>query len=570
MKPPGRGRTRLLAPELKYGAATTPAVRPAPTLALTAALLLAAAPLAAAPTAADGPRVVAVAPNPATDGDAGEHVVVHPAGAENLTLADGETSVPVPATDVPVALASDPAAARNLTDHRVVAASGLALANDGERLRLRRGNRTLDAVVYGTAPEAERYVNGSWRPRGLDPRSIRRHGAANVTAFALPDAPAVPFETLRGAEERILLAGYTLSSPRVVDVLVAASRRGVEVRVLLEGGPVGGVTRRQTAALDRLTRAGVAVRLVGGVRSRFAYHHPKYAVVDNRALVLTENWTPGGVEGRDNRGWGVRVDDPAVAADLAGLFRGDASARDARPWRAVRADVDARARPAAEGSYQSRLAARALRPERVSVLTAPGNAGTAVVSLVDDADRRVDLIGPSADPDGRVFRALVRAARRGVEVRVLLGSAWYNEAENRAVVERLNALAERGSLPLTARLAEPRGRYGSVHAKGLVVDDTAVVGSLNWNDHAASENREVALALHGEAVAGYYRRVFEADWRGGGSQVPAALVVAALLAAALAVVVLRRRVSWRDGDSDRSTDERWPLAEDREREWRRD
>lgn len=122
MKPPGRGRTRFLAPELNYGAATTPAVRPAPTLALTAALLLAAAPLAAAPAAADSPHVVAVVPNPATDGDAGEHVVIHPAGAGNLTLADGETSVPVPATDAPVALASDPAAARTLTDHRVVAA----------------------------------------------------------------------------------------------------------------------------------------------------------------------------------------------------------------------------------------------------------------------------------------------------------------------------------------------------------------------------------------------------------------------------------------------------------------
>lgn len=545
-------------------------MRPVTSLVLTAALLLAATPLASAPAAADGPRVVVVAPNPATDGDAGEHVVVHPDGAANLTLTDGETSVSVPAANAPVALAADSVAARNLTDHRVVAAPGLALANGGERVRLRRENRTLDTVEYGSAPEAERYVNGSWRPRGLDPRPVRRHGAANVTAFALPDAPAVPLDTLRGAEERLLLAGYTLSSPRVVDALVAASRRGVRVRVLLDGGPVGGVTRRQAAALDRLTRAGVTVRLVGGSRSRFAYHHPKYAVVDDRALVMTENWTPGGVGGRDNRGWGVRVDDSAVAADLADLFQADAGARDARPWRAVRANTDTHARPAAEGSYQSRLDARPFRPERVSVLTAPGNAGRAVVSLVDDAERRVDLIGPSADPEGRVLRALVRAARRGVEVRVLLGSAWYTEAENRAVVERLNAIAERADLPLTARLAEPRGRYGSVHAKGLVVDDTAVVGSLNWNDHAATENREVTLALHGEAVAAYYRRVFEADWRGGGSQIPAALVVAALLAAALALVVLRRRVSWRDGSREESTDDRWPLAEDREREWRRD
>jgi phosphatidylserine/phosphatidylglycerophosphate/cardiolipin synthase-like enzyme len=534
-----------------------------------ATLALVAVSLLAPPVAADDPRVVAVAPNPATDGDAGEHVVVDPAGAANLTLGDGETTVAVPATDDPVALAADPAAARNLTDRRVVAAPGLALANGGERLRLRRGNRTLDTLAYDTAPEAERYANGTWRPRGLHPRPVRRHGPANVTAFALPDSPGLVLDTLRSAEERLLLAGYTLSSPRVVDALVAASRRGVRVRVLVEGGPVGGVARREAAALDRLTRAGVDVRLVGGPQARVVYHHPKYAVVDDRALVLTENWTPGGVGGRDNRGWGVRVADPAVASDLAGLFASDAGARDARPWRAVRANVSTRAKPPAEGSYPARLDPRSLRPARVSVLTAPGNAGGAVVSLVDGAKRRVDLIGPSADPDGRVVRALVRAARRGVEVRVLLGSAWYVEDENRATVERLNAVAEREGLPLTARLAEPRGRYGTVHAKGVVADDTAVVGSLNWNDHAASENREVVLALHGEAVAAYYRRAFEADWRGGGFEVPAVLVVAALLAAGLTLVVLRRRVSW--GTRDRSSDERWALAEERERgEWRRD
>jgi len=536
-------------------------------VALAVAALAVAALLPAPALAADGPRVASTLPNPATPDDRGEHVVVHPAGASNLTLDDGETRVAVPA-EGPVALSPDPAAARNLTDHPVVAAPDLALANGGERLRLRRGNRTVDTLAYDAAPEGERYANGSWRPRGFDPRPVRDHGPANATLFVLPDAPGPPVETLRGANRRLLVAGYTLSSPRVVDALVAASRRGVTVRVLLEGGPVGGLSRREAAALDRLTRAGVSVRLVDGPRARFVYHHPKYAVADDRAVVATENWVPGGVDGRDNRGWGVRVSDPAVAADLAALFDADASAPGARPWRAVRAEASTRAKPAAEGSYPSRFDPRAVRAERVSVLTAPGNAGDAVVSLVDGAERRVDLVGPSADAESRVLRAVVRAARRGVRVRVMLGSAWYVREENRATVERLNAVAEREDLPLSARLAEPRGRYGSVHAKGLVVDDTAVVGSLNWNDHATTENREVALALHGDDAAAYYRRVFSADWQGGGRQIPAGLVVAALLAAGLALVVLRRRVSWSagsDGDEDPRDEVRWPVAEDRNR-----
>jgi hypothetical protein len=62
----------------------------------------------------------------------------------------------------PVSLVADPAAARDLTDHRVVEAPWLALANGGERLR--RDNRILNTLEYDTAVKAERYANGSWCP----------------------------------------------------------------------------------------------------------------------------------------------------------------------------------------------------------------------------------------------------------------------------------------------------------------------------------------------------------------------------------------------------------------------
>jgi hypothetical protein len=90
-------------------------------------------------------------------------------------------------------------------------------------------------------------------------------------------------------------------------------------------------------------------------------------------------------------------------------------------------------------------------------------------------------------------------------------------------------------------VADPAGRFGKIHAKGLVVDDTAVVGSMNWNDNSARHNREVALALHGEAVAAYYARVFAADWSRR-RPVPAVVLLAAVVAVGVAVGVVRRRV----------------------------
>ncbi len=76
--------------------------------------------------------------------------------------------------------------------------------------------------------------------------------------------------------------------------------------------------------------------------------------------------------------------------------------------------------------------------------------------------------------------------------------------DNRRVADWLNEQADAEGLPLQAKLAQPDG-YEKIHAKGVIVDERhVVVGSLNWNNHSARENREVAVVLHGEAAGAYY------------------------------------------------------------------
>jgi len=530
------------------------------------------------PPNATGPAIRVVYPNPVADDDVGEYVVVYTPSP--VVLADGEGRYRVPAGTV--ALSATPAAARNHTDRPVVATPGLALSNAGERLRLlarsspsvrestargRPGSTDADAgsptpndtprdparnatvvvaaVEYGDAPEGELFVPGTgWRSPGYDPRPVRRFGPTNATAFVLPDAPGPPVETLRAADDRILLAAYTFTSRRIADALVDAARRGVRVRVLVEGDPVDGLTTREAAILDRLVAAGVDVRALAGPRERYEFHHPKYAVVDDRVLVTTENWKPAGTGGRSSRGWGVRVDSRRVASELATVFEHDADWRSAIHWRTYREGRSFTTAPVANGSYPSRFDPGQVRAREVAVLTAPGNAEAATVDLIDGAGDRVLVEQPGLGGIHQPFvQAVLRAARRGVDVRILLSSAWYAREENRRLVERLEGLAERRGLPLSARLAEPAGRYGKIHAKGLVVDDAVVVGSLNWNNHSARENREVALVLRGEGAADYYARVFEADWRGR-RPVPVLLALALLVTVGVALAVLRRRVSF--------------------------
>ena len=496
--------------------------------------------------------IVAVYPNPVADGDRGEFVVLDLPAEEAYRLDDGEGRVALPNVTGRVAVTAAPALVRNLTDARVVGVTGMpALANGGERLRLRQDNETVATARYRDAPEGELGRFGergavTWGAIGRSDRPVVTGSGGSATAFVLPDAPDVAVETIREADERVLLAGYTFSSRRVARALERAAARGVRVRVLLEGEPVDGLSRREARLLDSLVAAGVSVELLGGARDRYAYHHAKYAVVDDRAVVLTENWKPAGTGGHASRGWGVRIADPDVVAGLAATFRADANWTGVRGWREFRRGRSFTARSVANGSYPTRHDPATVAVERTSLVVAPDNAERAVVDLLDNADESIDVVQLNIDePDGAFLRATVRAARRGVEVRVLLSSAWYVREENRRIVERLRERAESEALPIRAKLAAPEGRFEKIHAKGVVVDgDRVLLGSLNWNRESARENREVALVLEGEAVAGYYREVFESDWAAGSDGDPGSLPVRSILAVAgvvvLAVLVARR------------------------------
>ncbi|WP_137287113.1 phospholipase D-like domain-containing protein [Halorussus salinisoli] len=551
-----------------------------------------------AASTSDAPEIVALYPNPVVDGDAGEFVVLRvptPTNLSNWSLADGESTVSLPNATVSgrVALSTDPRVARNLTDVRVLALSGdLSLANAGETVRLVGSNATAStvetgvnatvtaSVTYENAPEGERLhrvqatgrrpgrdANGSgsdvngpgresdwrWTPLGATDFEVARTGPTEVRAFVLPDAHAVPLETLRRAESRVLLAGYTFASVRVADALAAAARRGVEVRVLVDGAPVGGLPRREAKLLDSLVARGVEVRVLGGERARYDFHHAKYAVADDRALVLTENWKPSGTGGHSNRGWGAVVRNETAVNRLAELFEADAGWRGATAWSEFRhgRSFDPADDAPANDSYPSEVASRNVNVSSSSLLIAPDNAEDALLSVLDSADEsiRVQQVAIGGRRTG-LLRATLRAARRGVEVEILLSSAWYVEEDNRKLVEWLNDRAESEGLALEARMANPRGRYEKIHAKGVVVDDeTAVVGSLNWNNHSARENREVVVVLRGEEVGGYYAEAFDSDWDAsaggpGGGRVPVGLLVAVAVGAVVAILYAKREVAF--------------------------
>ena len=153
----------------------------------------------------------------------------------------------------------------------------------------------------------------------------------SITTFVSPDCSGDMFSyAINQASDEVLLNVYELSSPEIGGLLTSAHARGVDVKILVEGGPVGGISQQENEVIRNLNKNGVPVNVMissADAPAPYRYDHAKYLVIDRRAILLTsENFgytgfPPSGMTG--NRGWGVYINDPAVAEYFSTVFMTD-------------------------------------------------------------------------------------------------------------------------------------------------------------------------------------------------------------------------------------------------------
>ncbi|OGS49837.1 MAG: hypothetical protein A3K65_04140 [Euryarchaeota archaeon RBG_16_68_12] len=449
------------------------------------------------------------------------------------------------------------------------------LANDGDEvLLLDPAGAVVDAVAWGGSP----YAGSGWSgppaakvPQGKravratvagmpmdtdtasDWDSLRSYGLGqsdlpfarievrgSATGFLSPDDSLSVLEGfLDGAAVSIHASLYTLTNPALGASLRAAAVRGVDVRILLEGGPVGGIDEREWALVQRIAAAGGQVRfladdLANDTMARYRFAHAKYAVIDGRIVAMgSENWGEHGFPAAGtigNRGWHVAVEDAGLAAYFEDLFRQDFDPRrrDSVAFADFRPALYAADDGVSNGTYPSPIPpVRVAGPFRVTPVIAPDHAlrDDALLGLLRSAATSLDVEafyvarswGTGPNP---YLEAAVDAARRGVRVRVLLDGTSYNiesddPVDNDDTAAYVNGIALREGLDLEAKIGGAWAhRVAKFHNKGVLVDNgTVFVSSLNWNRNAATNNREVGLIVESAALAEPFRTAFEHDWR---------------------------------------------------------
>jgi phosphatidylserine/phosphatidylglycerophosphate/cardiolipin synthase-like enzyme len=429
----------------------------------------------------------------------------------------------------------------NVTRH-----GAFALADKGDQVTLvGPGGEIADAFCYGTATPSSGWTGMPFTPmpkgdmavrdptiqdtgmstdwfRSCAGRSERTSTTyrASVDPFTSPeDAQNRMIREIGYARNSIDACVYELGDPVVTKIFVEAEASGVDVRLLIEGQPVAGLTNSSKTAVAALVDAGCDVRLMVSNQSyrRYDCLHAKYFVVDKeRVTVMSENWAGGLVS---NRGWGVTVVSQELADDVINMFQEDSSlerrdVKDAssavKDWYTPSQEVEI---PKITGAAMAPVIAD------VSVIASPDTSYQSIVDLVSSATTRLMVeqlyIDPAWVEGNQIMDELVDAASRGVKVRVLLDQTFVdtsNIRNNSMTVDALNALANKRDLDLEARLVSDYHDLGVLHNKGVIADDKVLVSSINWVDASIFQNREVGLVISSSSVSSYFADYFWQDW----------------------------------------------------------
>jgi cardiolipin synthase len=343
-------------------------------------------------------------------------------------------------------------------------------SSDGERHDIVDYRRALEGTLgipFTTGNQVQRLVNG-------------------VRIF-----PAL-IEAIEAAEESIDFLTFIYWQGDVAErfgkVLAERARAGVRVRILLDSF---GAHSMPASVLDALSEAGAEIAWFRPIkRWRFWQldnrTHRKILIVDNRVgftggVGIAAEWDGDARNPGEWRETHFRVSGPVIDG-LRGAFLSN--------W------VEAGRR-----GFEDRWSMAEPRPEadrdgaqiqvlRTSAAVNYSDIATLFRLVIKLARHRLRITTGYFVPDAITIEMLCEAARRGVEIEVLMPGPHTDSRVARAAGE-----GAYGSL-LEAGVKLYRYQPTMLHAKIVLVDDVvAITGSANFNHRSMGKDDEIAIAV---------------------------------------------------------------------------
>jgi cardiolipin synthase A/B len=341
-------------------------------------------------------------------------------------------------------------------------------------------------------------------------RSVEERFVKGHRVLLLRDAreafPAM-LDDIASARRQILLEMYWFDSDatgrKFAAALAAAAQRGVEVAVQYDSF---GSWETDEDMFEEMRAAGVKVVEFNPIKPwRYKFSFDRLSIRNHRKLLaidgavgftgginICDKWAPeeeGGEGWRDDM---VRIQGPAVAG-LVDCFR--------RTW-----DREGGAPLATLGAEQSkRFGDQSVRVLGESFFRQRREIVRAYISNILRAKKRIWITNSYFVPSSLIMRALLRSARRGVDVRVLLPGKSDIEIVRLASRAMYQKLMDAG-----VRIFEWSGNV--LHSKTAVIDGIwSTIGTFNLDYRSLRGNLEVNVSVYDEGFGGVLERSFSSD-----------------------------------------------------------
>jgi cardiolipin synthase len=290
--------------------------------------------------------------------------------------------------------------------------------------------------------------------------------------IVLPDDSARPvLDAINRAIKSLRIKMFVFSDPELLNAVIAAQQRGVEVRVMLNPARRTGESENEEARA-RLTEAGVEVL---DSNPAFGLTHEKSMVVDDtQAFVKSLNWaTENFTETRD---YAVVTSREAEVQEIIDCFEADWSRESFDPG------------------------------PRAHLIWCPTNGRDRLAQLIDGAEDSL-FIQNERYQDPIMIEHLVRAARRGVKVHLMARPAHTLKEDQ--LIEGVGGLRILHDVGIKIH----KLKHLKLHAKMILADgDRGIVGSINLAPGSFDSRRELAIEMRDDDVTTRLRKVAQHDW----------------------------------------------------------
>jgi cardiolipin synthase len=311
-------------------------------------------------------------------------------------------------------------------------------------------------------------------------------------------------DAIRAAKRTVNLESYIYKDDRagkiIAQALMDAARRGIEVRVLVDGTG----SKFSGPLLGRMRKAGVKTAMFRPIRLWTLHKivrrtHRKILVVDGEVsftggFCIADSWLGDARNPKEWRDMMVRATGP-VSAQMQAIF--------SENWTFATGEILAGDEFYPEIAPAGEVAAQAIKVSRGDPSSL---AAMLYFTAIQSARKSIYIQNAYFSPNRQTREALIQAAKRGVDVRIMVPGRHIDQP-----LVRMASRLHYGEL-LTGGVRILEYNRTMMHNKDAVIDGIfSVIGSINFDARSMYENAEDTLTFYDRGFGARLEAVFAED-----------------------------------------------------------